>query len=68
MGNKINRETYLEVAKIEISKLFKSKGYTFKAKDLKGIKVTTSFPTMGGQGANSPIGYAVITTTATRKS
>ena len=58
MGKKkiINRETYLEVAKIEISKLFKSKGYTFKAKDLKEIKVTTSFPTMGGQGASAPIG------------
>ena len=56
MGNKINRETYLEVAKIEISKLFKSKGYTFKAKDLKGIKVTTSFPTSGGQSASAPIG------------
>ena len=56
MGKKINRETYLEVAKIEISTLFKSKGYTFKAKDLKGIKVTTSFPTSGGQSASAPIG------------
>ena len=57
MGNKkLNRETYLEVAKAEISTLFKSKGYPFKAKDLKGIKVTTSFPTSGGQSASAPIG------------
>ena len=57
MGKKkINRETYLEVAKAEISTLFKSKGYPFKAKDLKGIKVTTSFPTSGGQSASAPIG------------
>ena len=57
MGKKkLNRETYLEVAKVEISTLFKSKGYPFKAKDLKGIKVTTSFPTSGGQSARAPIG------------
>lgn len=57
MGKKkLNRETYLEVAKVEISTLFKSKGYPFKAKDLKGIKVTTSFPTSGGQSASAPIG------------
>mgnify|MGYP003147720132 CR=1 FL=1 len=62
MGKKIiiNRETWLEDAKSEIKTRFKSSGHPFKAKDLKGIKVTTSFPISSkvtkGNGATAPIG------------